>query len=150
MKFLRLLGFGSLLLCHVAIVGAQDPPAPAKELFERYVALDNAFDPAIADLYADDAKIEITRIAADGEKRVAKIPARDYKEQIRVSMPIAKITGDKSVYEKVKYQTEGERVRITCERSSGSSEKASALSLLVGPGPEGRWLIFEELAESHR
>ena len=150
MKLLRLLCFGLFLIGGLVSVVAQDPPTPAKEIFERYVALDNAFDPAIADLYADDAKIEITRIAPDGEKRTAKLPAREYKDQIRVSMPIAKITGEKSVYEKVKYETEGERVRITCERSSGSSDKASALSLLVGAGPEGRWLIFEELAESHR
>ncbi len=146
---MRWFALGLILLGQTAML-AQDPPAPAKALFERYVALDLAFDPAIADLYSDEAKIEITRIAPDGEKRTAVIPARKYKDQIRVAMPMAKITGEKSSYDEVKYAAEGERVRITCQRSSGPPETAGALSLLVGTGPEGGWLIYEELAESKR
>jgi hypothetical protein len=33
----------------------------AKQLFDRYVALEHAFDPAVADLYADDARIRNKR-----------------------------------------------------------------------------------------
>ncbi len=149
MKHVRLLCLSLLLVCR-ATAFAEDPPAQAKELFDRYVALDKAFDPAIADLYSDEAKIAITRISPEGEKRTSEIPASKYKDQIRLAMSMAKITEDKTAYTEVKYAQDGERVRITCVRSSGSLDPASALSLLVGPAPDGKWLIFEELAESHR
>lgn len=136
------------LLFRASSAMSQETPAQAKELFERYVALDQAFDPKIASLYADEAKIQIMRNLPDGEKRTITIPVPDYRKQIQVAMPLAKITGEIATYENVKYAQEGERVRITCTRISGGRSGSSPLSLLVGPGTDGHWLIFEELAES--
>ena len=66
-KMALLLWFGLSVLPGIA--GAGDPVAEAKKLFASYVALINSFDPAVADLYADDAKIENTRKYPDGTKK---------------------------------------------------------------------------------
>jgi len=39
-------------------------------------------------------------------------------------------------------------VRIACARFSTLKNYTSPITLLVGPGPDGGWLIFEESSES--
>jgi len=127
---------------------AADSTGKAKELFERYIALERAFDTAAADLYSDDAKIQNTRSYPTGEKRTVTFPAADYKKLIKAAMPFAKVRGDTSTYSDIKYTPEGDRVRIACSRFSELKKYSSPLSLLVGPDKDGKWLIFEELSES--
>lgn len=120
----------------------------AKKLFERYLEAERTFDPAVADLYADDAKIQNKRTYPDGSTRVSTVPAPNYKQLIRQAMPIAKQRGDTSTYSDIKYTEEGERIRITATRFSNLKKYSSPLSLLVGQVKDGQWLIFEELSES--
>jgi hypothetical protein len=120
----------------------------AKQLFDRYVSLEHAFDPAAADLYADDALIRNKRIYPDGTIRELTLPAPQYKKLIRSSMPLAKARNDTSSYSDVKYANADGRVRITATRFSNRKKYSSPISLLVGPGPGGTWLIHEELSES--
>jgi hypothetical protein len=134
-------------MCSAAAIGA-DNVGKAKELFERYIALEQAFDPAQADLYADDAKIQNTRNYPGGEKRTLTIPAPKYKEMLRAAMPIAKMRGDTSSYSEVKYTAEGKSIRITATRFSNLKKYSSPFSLLVAPDKEGNWRILEELSES--
>ncbi|HET9211894.1 MAG TPA: hypothetical protein VFR03_15930, partial [Thermoanaerobaculia bacterium] len=61
-----------LALCQVAeaakTAAPQGDPIPkAKAFFQHYVELEHAFDPAIADLYSDQAVIKSTRYLADGK-----------------------------------------------------------------------------------
>ena len=136
-----------LLVC-ARFTLAADSTAKAKELFERYVALEHAFDSAVADLYSDDAKIQNTRTYPTGEKRTLTMPAPDYKKLIKGAMSLAKARGDTSTYSDIKYIAEGDRVRITCTRFSELKKYSSPLSLLVGADKDGKWLIFEEISES--
>lgn len=80
----------------------------AKALFDRYVALEHAFDAAVADLYADDAVIKNKRTYPTGQVREMAIPAPRYKALLRSAMPLAKQAGDKSTYSDCKYSTETE------------------------------------------
>ena len=127
---------------------AATPVAEARALFERYVSLEQAFDPAVADLYADDALIRNRRTYPTGEVRELRIPAPQYKELIRTAMPLAKARRDTSSYSDVKYVEEGSRVRVTATRFSNLKQYSSPLSLLVGPTEGGMWRIYEELSES--
>ena len=127
---------------------AADSTGKARDFFERYVALGRAFDPATADLYSDEAKIQNTRTYPTGEKRTLTMPAPIYKKLISGAMPLAKVRGDTSTYSDIKYTAEGERIRITCTRFSELKKYSSPLSLLVGPNKNGKWLIFEEISES--
>jgi hypothetical protein len=129
---------------------AADTPAieKARALFKRYVDFEHAFDPAVADLYADDALIKNKRTYPDGQVRDRSIPAPHYKALLRTAMPLAKSAGDRSTYSDCKYAEAGDRVRITCARFSERKKYTSPITLLVGPGTNGDWLIFEELSES--
>lgn len=140
-----------LLSLSAAVLPAQaDGPAMemAEHVFEQYVKLEQEYDSAVADLYADDALIQNTRRYPTGQSRTLTFEAPKYKELIRQAMPVAKARNDANDYLDVKYAAEGERVRITCRRYSRLKQYFSPLSLLVGPGPDGRWVIVEELSES--
>ena len=138
-----------LLLAVVSVLAhAQDEVAQAKRLFDQYVALSAAFDEKVADLYADSARIQNTRRYPDGEPHRMNMPALSYKALIRQVMPKAKAAGDLSTYSDVRYAPEDGRVRISATRYSELKKYASPFSLLVRPGPDGNWLIFEELSES--
>lgn len=136
-----------------AVVAAQGAPpadarAKAEQLWNRYVALEAAFDPAIADLYSDDAVIRNRRTYPDGEVREANVPAPQYKALVRQAIPLARAQNDASRYSACTYAAENARVRIVCSRFSVLKNYTSPISVVVGPGPSGAWLIFEELSES--
>ena len=140
-----------------APAGAAAPAAEAKgearkqaeALFNRYVTLEHDFDPAIADLYADTAHIESRRITAGSPPEVRTTPAPQYKDQLRKVMPIAKRRRDLSFYTEVTYSAEGKFVRIRAKRYAEYKKFTSPVELLVGPGANGQWQIFEELSEAH-
>ena len=120
----------------------------AKELFDRYVALEHAYDPAVADLYADSAHIQTTKLYATGKEQTVTIPAAEYKALIRRVLPLAETRNDRNTYTNVIYVLKQEMVRIKALRYSENKENWNPLLLLVGPGAEGDWQIFEEISES--
>ncbi len=139
------------MFCIVLLWAASSVAAPlddAKALFEQYVQLEHAFDPAAADLYADDALIKNKRTYPTGQVRELTMPASTYKTLIRQAMPLAKLRGDTNTYSEISYSKEGAMVRIWATRFSNLKNYASPLSLLVSPDDNGRWLIREELSES--
>jgi hypothetical protein len=141
-----------LLIAIATEVAAQgvsaDARAKAEQVLERYRTLERAFDPAIADLYADDALILTRRTYPTGEVRDLTIAAADYKALIRSTIALAKARGDVSRYSDCTYARAGARVRVACARYSELKGYTSPISLVVGPGPAGTWLVFEELSES--
>jgi hypothetical protein len=122
----------------------------AKQLFAQYVALEQAYDQSIADLYADDALIKTRRRAPMGEAREVTIPAPKYKTMLRELAPVAKARGDRSTYSDVTYTPEGDFVRINAWRFFGSKKAPSPISLQVARSPGGQWLIYEEVSESEQ
>ena len=124
------------------------PVDEAKRLFDRYVALERAFDPALAELYSSDAVIRNKRRYPTGQVRELTIPASKYKELIRTSLPLAKARRDTNTYSDVGYVEEDGRVRVTATRFTNLKKYSSPMSLLVGPSNTGRWLIYEEISES--
>jgi hypothetical protein len=130
--------------------GSADPRnavAAARSLFARYTALEQQFDPAIADLYSDQAVITNKRTYPTGEVRTLTFPAVQYKELIRRAMPLAKARGDTNRYSGCAYTPEGAGVRIKCTRTSVLKQYDTPISLLVAPEADG-WVIREELSES--
>jgi hypothetical protein len=108
----------------------------------------NAFDPGIADLYADDALIKNTRTYPNGQVRELTMPALQYKMLIRQAMPLAKAKGDTNSYSEVTFDQEGSGVRVRATRFSNLKKYSSPISLLLAPDNSGRWLIREEISES--
>lgn len=120
----------------------------ARAVFDEYVRLGEAFDPAMADLYADTAKISNRRVFPDGTSREMAMPAPSYKTLLRQVMPVAKEQNDVSRYSDVRYAIEGDKVRITATRYSVMKDYSAPHTLLVGPDTDGTWRILEESGES--
>lgn len=140
----------TLLWISLSLTGAAyaAPIDDAKAFFDRYVQLEHAFDPAAADLYADDAQIKNKRTYPNGQVRELTMPAPQYKALIRQSMPLAKARGDTSSYSDITFTNEGSGVRVRAKRFSDLKKYSSPISLLVAPNASGQWLIREELSES--
>jgi hypothetical protein len=121
--------------------------AEAEALLKRFVALSDAFDSSVADLYSDSAVIK-TKRTSGGVTKELSLPAARYKDLIRSAMPVAKARGDRDTLSKCSFRPEGQGVRILCNRYSELKKYDSPLSFLVGAGPAGGWLIFEEMSET--
>jgi hypothetical protein len=136
------------LLAGLAIAAparAQEPGIEgAKQLFAQYFALEQAYDPRVADLYTDDAFIKTRHKPPMGEARDVTIPAPEYKTRLRQHMAVAQARGDRSSYANVTYTPEGAFVRIDASRLMDPRKNASPITLRVGQSPSGRWLIYEE------
>jgi hypothetical protein len=132
-------------------VSAQQIAGPvdkAKAVFVRFVQLEQAYDPRVAEVYADDAVITDKRTYPNGEVREVTFPPQKYKQLIRQALPVARTRGDRSTYTQCVYEPQAPRVRITCARYSELKKYSSPYTLVVGPGSSGRWQILEEHSES--
>jgi hypothetical protein len=120
----------------------------AQQLFGRYVALAQAHDAGVAELYADDAVIKSRRKPPMGDAREVTVPAPEYKTLLRQQMVAGDAGGGRGTYSAVSYDGEGEFVRINAVWRGQPSQRATPISLLVGRSPSGRWLIYEETFET--
>jgi hypothetical protein len=123
----------------------------AEALFSRYIDLEHAFDPAQAELFSDNARIE-HRIIVPGQRRpvVRRWSGVQYKQILRNALQKAKAKKeDLSYYSATSYLREGERVRVKTLRYSKPEKSVSPVALLVGPDAGGTWRILEEVSEAH-
>jgi hypothetical protein len=120
----------------------------AKKVFSEYVSKYHGFDPSVADLYSDRALVQNKRTYPDGTVRELALPASQYKQLVRASMPLAKSRNDRSEYNNPVFTEEPAGVRINITRFSALKNYTSPLSLLVGPDESGKWLVLEEKSAS--
>jgi hypothetical protein len=118
--------------------------ARARTFFARFMEINHAFDPAVADFYADEARIVSVRKYPHGAERTLQMPGVEYKALLRSAMPLAKARGGTNTYADLSYQQQGARVWIRATRYSALKQYSSPYSLLVGPNASGTWLIYEE------
>jgi hypothetical protein len=116
----------------------------ARTFFARFVEMSHAFDPAVADFYADEARVVSVRKYPQDAERTLDMRGVQYKPLIRSVMPLAKARGDRNTYTDVLYQRQGERVWIRATRYSALKKDSSPYALLVGPDGAGKWLIYKE------
>ena len=130
-------------------VAAQAPaPSSAQELWDDFVELGTGFDPALANLYADDAVINLTRRYPDGRARTLQLTGKEYKPMVRQAMPIARNRGDVDVYSNVKFEILGDRTRITATRYGTLKKYRTPHELVVGNVASSGWKILKETGES--
>lgn len=130
----------------VTLKGMKAEPA-AKSLFERYKELEASFDPALADLYKDDAKIDATWIEESGEKKSAILTGAAYKDVIRKSMTEAQEKKDTSTYTEIVYTVLDTGVQVSGKKKSSLKDTADLFSLLLVKDAEGKWMIGAEKIE---
>ena len=113
------------------------------------MALGRAFDPELADLYADEAVIQHTRVYPTGATRALDFRGAEYKPLVRAAMPTARRRGDRDRFENVRYEpAAGGRVRITATRYNELKRYRSPFTLVVGPDASGTWRVIEERSQS--
>jgi hypothetical protein len=128
---------------------AQVPaPSSAEELWDQFVELGTGFDPALADLYADDAVIHLTRRYPNGRTRTLQLTGKEYKPMVRQAMPIARNRGDVDVYSNVQFEDLGDRTRITATRYGTLKKYRAPHELIVGNVGSAGWKILKEIGES--
>lgn len=147
MSILRIFFF-TALLAFASVAHSASSKEMAAAIFTQYQSLAAAFDPAVADLYSDNAVITNKRTYPNGEVKALSLPAKQYKELVRAAMPVAKARGDISTYTDIVYAVEGDNVRITATRFSELKKYSSKLVLVVGPNEKGDWQVCEEHSES--
>jgi hypothetical protein len=121
----------------------------AKAIYDRFVAFDNARDMALLDLVADDATILTRSERADGQWREMRTPCREWKEMLR---QVTALGGpgparEQHSYTKCTSVIVGSSVRIACSHPE-SEPNPGRLSLLIGPGRDGKWLVREYVLEA--
>jgi len=118
-------------------------------IFERMVRLERAYDPALAELYTDDAKIEYLRHYPDGSTREIKMTGAELKSILRKMGPLAKALKSNTRYEDVRYRIEGRNLmRIEGKRVSVSKKQANPFHMIVGITQDGTWKILSEYGEA--
>jgi len=147
------LASGAALAAAPAAASAEATGAARKKaetLFNRYIDLEHAFDPALVDLYSDEAHIQSRVIVPGRPPTVRTWSGAQYKELLRRALAKAKEKRqDLNFYSAVNYLRDGSRVRIKAMRYAELQKAVSPVELLVGPDAAGSWRIFEELSESH-
>jgi hypothetical protein len=128
---------------------AQDSPAQpsVEQFFDRFVTLGRAYDPAVADLYADDATIQSVRRDPDGTSRTLRFIGEPYKRLIRNAMPLARQRGDRDRYSDMSVSAEGPRARIRCTRYNELKRYTSPFELVLERSGDS-WQIIEEYSET--
>lgn len=121
--------------------------AAAESVFDRFVALSDAYDPALASLYTDDAVIRSVRRYPNGTSRTVQLTGANYKRLIRAAMPVARQRGDRDTFTGLSLEPDGDRIRIRCTRYSELKQYASPFELVVAR-VGSRWRIVEELSET--
>jgi hypothetical protein len=120
----------------------------AERLFASYVSLSNAYDPALADLYDDSARIQVSRRFEDGTVRELSFSGAQFKRAIPTLMPVAAASQEHEVYSDVSYRAQADgSVLIRATRTNttrGFSVPHSILVRLIG----AEWKIVEEVGHS--
>jgi hypothetical protein len=117
--------------------------------FRDYEARAARIDPALADLYADDARIVSRRLMPDGTSRSLSFRGAEWKALIRQAMPAAQQRGDTNSFRAPRATAQGpDLVRIEAERFNHLKRYASPFALLLRRDARGTWRIVDEYSET--
>jgi len=110
----------------------------ARTVFERYIALEQAFDPALGTLLADDATLRATR---DGQ--VMEMTGAQYKASLGPGLAAAKAAGEVDTYAEVKVAADGAGFRVSAHRTSAAKCTTDKTFSVRLEERDGKLLIVE-------
>lgn len=140
-----------LMACGLASDAFADPglDRDARDMLARYIALGEAYDPAIAELYADDAVIKTYRRYPFGRERAMEMRGAAWKALIRTAMPWAKAQNDRSEFRETEFEVDEGRVRIKANRYAfRKCYLDTGYYMIVARQPDGSLRIVEEYSET--
>ncbi len=145
MRHLFKLGFLAVLIYSNAAYAISKP----EEFFKNFVELGHNFDPAVASLYSDSAKIHAKRIYPLGLERGMEFTGAQWKQMATTVMPMAKAKNDVSTYSNTIITKQGNGYKIKADRYSAlKCYTDRGYYLVIQPESEGQFLIVEEYMET--
>lgn len=121
----------------------------ARAFFEKYITLGDAYDPGLAELYADSAIIRSSRRYPDGQQRVLELSGTKWKALLIASLPLAKARDDKSTYMNVQITTTAATARISATRYSElKCYTDTGYYMVIERRPDAEYRIVEEYSET--
>lgn len=136
------------ILTSTGVAAAQERPDAtlerARQVIESYVTLERAYDPRLADLYADEAVIKSNQVDASGEPTWITVQGWKYKRMIREAMPKSRSTGYRASYTGARYELYGKNVRVSVTQYVDRTRSSNPIQWVIGPGRTSQWLILEE------
>lgn len=88
------------------------------DFFNKYDALNKAYNPEVFDLYANNAKFFMSQMLPDGTETKIAMPVSKLKTLKIDAMNYAKQVGDIDQYSNIKVENENGQVKITADRYS--------------------------------
>jgi hypothetical protein len=143
--------FGTLLLTLGLCAASQAQERPdaslerARQVIESYVSLERAYDPRLADLYADEAVIKANQAGPNGESQWVTAQGWQYKKMVRDAMPRFRAQGFKASYSGARYEMSGKNVRVSVMQYVDKSRSSYPIQWTIGPGRTSQWLILEQV-----
>lgn len=121
--------------------------ASARSFFDQWADLQRDFDPALLDLYADNAVVKTAQTSADGEVKNVELPIAEYRKLALVALPLAKANADSSTYSNVKVVENQGRAKVSGTRTSSLKKSSAPFHVMLKPAGKG-WRIVEEWSET--
>lgn len=118
------------------------------DFFNKYEALNKAYDSALADLYSDNAKAVITTIEPDGTETKITVPGKKLKSILKDTMDYSRQMGYQDQYSNIAIIPVNDAVKITADRYSLTDCVTDhSFYLLVKKADDGKLYIMEEVSE---
>ena len=130
----------------ISTTWATDDP---KAFFQKFIELGHTYNPEVAALYSDEARIRAYRLYPHGTERTMEMNGAQWKQLVTATLPLAKARRDKSTFSNVTITKEGIGFRIKADRYSElKCYTDTGYYLIVNPREDGRLEIVEEYLET--
>lgn len=116
------------------------------DFFNKYDALSKAYDPAVADLYMDDAKVYVIIQNPDDTEVQVTLSGKKLKSLVGDAMSLAKKVGEVSQYSNIRLENiSSDSVKILADRYSlYKCQTDKSYYMVVKKNPQGNLNIIEE------
>jgi hypothetical protein len=120
-----------------------------KDFFDRYITLSDQFNPSLAELYSDSAKIHAYRKYPHGLERSMEFTGLQWKMLIDKLMPLAKARNDHSEFSNIEITPLVRKYKIKADRySTVKCYTDKGYYLLIEPKKNGEFETIEEYMET--
>jgi hypothetical protein len=145
LKTVLTIGFFLSFSISVALDASDEP----QTFFNDYIRLGDAFDPAVADLYFDQALIHAYRVYPHGLERNMELSGVQWKQLVIQIMPLAKAQNDKSTFSNIRFTEINGGYKIKADRYSvRKCYTDTGYYMIVKPSENGNLKIIEEYMET--
>ena len=129
----------------LAVVAPAALAESPEDFFYRYTELAASFDPAVAKLYDNSAKVRVFRIEAHKPQASLDLAGWQWKRHLAKAMPVARADGDISEYRNIEVSRVARGYKIKADRySTLTCHTDRAYYMVISPNGRGSYAIAEE------